>query len=164
MSNTFSQYGMSRNIKKSTLEFIQDVFIQGDRSDVNVMYESARDSESELPNITIQLSTQRDNSIECGSRSSLRNVLLIVDIRAKTEGDKLDLTDLLKSKMKHGWPYNKYEITNGKITSSHRKGRIEVKSEDNSPVDLGVEKSRLTLSDRFRQRLTFKVATNIIEE
>lgn len=158
-----NQYGISRNVKKSTLEFIQDVLRIACRTDVTAIYESKRDTETPMPNVTVQLSNNFDKSVECGDTLTVRDFLVIVDVRAKDDADKLDLSDLLYKEMKGGWYYNKYESTEGAISGSHRKGRLDVITRSNTPVDLQVEKSRLAISDQHRQRLTFRVSPNIIE-
>ena len=66
-------------------------------------------------------------------------------------------------KIKNGFVYYDYVITNGVVDSKTANGRIRVMSIDVTPIDFDEDKNTLDVHDRFRALITCEITLGKVE-
>ena len=158
-------YRMSRNFEASILKYIE-INIETDWDNVKVIKAFSKVSTKytdSTPVVCVQVGITNHKFIEVGSTATSRNPLVIIDIFANNDGQKLDLKDYLVEILKKGMPYYEFIIEGGKITGQISAGRIKILSILDVPIDLDIDKTTLSKVDKNRHRLTLTTTTNIRE-
>ena len=155
-------YRQSRNIEASIVDALTANFV-ADWSGVNVEKTFARIYEISLPSVCIRTGTTAHDFVEIGDNNTWRKVQLLIDVFATSDGQKLDLVDYIVSKIKDGFIYYDYVITNGAVASKTANGRIRVMSIDVTPIDFDEEKNTLDVHDRFRALITAEISLGKVE-
>jgi len=155
-------YRISRNFEASVIKFLENNFVL-DWNGVRVEKSQARVYNGTLPVVCVQLGVTNYNYAEVGSDSIIRTPLIIIDIYAKNDGQRLDLKDYIISKVKSGMPYYEFIIENGNIVSQNQTGNIMVKKILDVPVNFDVDKDKLDKSNRYRHRITLTTTINVAE-
>jgi len=155
-------YRISRNIEASIIQYLESELI-GSWSDVNIEKTFSRVYNIDLPVICIRCGITSHDPAEIGGNSTVRTPSVLIDIFAKSDGQRLDLKDFLIEKLKSGCTYYDYTITNGQITSKVANGRIRITNIDDTPIDFDIEKSKLDVHDRYRHLLTLTCSLGRIE-
>lgn len=156
-------YRVSRNIEASLIDFIKEELVNASLSNVNVEKTFARVYDIDLPTICIRLMDTTHRKVEVGTESTVRTPLVILDIFATSDGNRLDLKDFLISILKSGCPYYEYTIANGTVQSKTQNGRIRVTAFTDTGVDLGIDKSNLDVHDRYRHSITLTISLGKVE-
>ena len=155
-------YRQTRNIEASIIDFLQGHF-DTDWSNINVEKTFSKVYEISLPVICVRVGITTHNPVEIGSNSTIRKPQLLIDIFAENDGQKLDLTDYVIEKIKHGCIYYNYIIVGGNVDSKVADGRIRVLSIDVTPVNLDEEKNKLDIHDRYRNLITCELSIGKVE-
>ena len=155
-------YRTSRNLEATIIQYIEDQ-LAGDWTNVAVEKTFAKVEPSNLPVICVRVGVTEHTRAEIGETSTHRTANILLDIFAKSDGQRLDLKDFLIEKLKNGLPYYEYTIINGKIQDKTQNGRINILTIDDVPVDFDVDKNELGVTDRYRHLITLLVSLGRIE-
>ncbi len=155
-------YRESRNIEASIIDFLK-INLAIDWTNVNCEKSFARIYTISLPSVCIRAGITAHDKVEVGSNSTKRQVQILIDIFADSDGLRLDLKDYIISKIKSGMIYYEYSIINGTIDDKTANGRITVINIEDSPIDFDVDKDTLDEHDKFRWLITLQVIINKVE-
>ena len=160
-------YRQSRNIEASIIEFIREQLTLASWNKINVEKTFVRVEDADLQKtgafIVVRISDTIHNKVEIGDNNTYRTVLVLVDIFATSDGQRLDLKDFLAQKLKNGLKYYEYVINAGQIQTKTQNGRISVSDITDTIVNLGVDKDNLDVVDRYRHLLTLNVEMRKVE-
>lgn len=156
-------YRTSRNLEASLIDFIISGLSTGGWTGITVEKSFARVYEIELPVICVRLTTTTHNHIEIGDNATNRVPLIIIDIFAKNDGQRLDLKDFLISLLKGGVPYFDYVVSGNTVSTKTPNGRIRVLSIGDNPIDLSQDKATLDEHDKYRHQLVLTVNLGKVE-
>lgn len=156
-------YRQSRNIEATCIERIETILTDNNYTGVNVEKSFARVYSIDLPVICVRVGDTIHSGVEIGSHLTKRKPLILIDVFANSDGQRLDLSNLLVSNLKQGFDYVEYVIVNGEISTRTTNGRIIVESIDDHSVDLGVDKSQLDVHDRYRHLITIHASKSSLE-
>ena len=156
-------YRISRNIEASLVDYIKAELNSASWTNIRVEKSFAQVYETEDACICIRLSDTIHNKVEVGSNLTVRQPLILIDIFAKTDGQRLDLKDFLVSILKNGCPYYEYIIVNGTVQSKTQTSRINVISITDTIVDLGINKDELAVQDRYRHLISLSISLGKVE-
>ncbi len=155
-------YRPSRNIEASIIDYLKPLFLSDWGTD-RVEKTFAKIYGIELPSICVRCGLTNHNKVEIGNTSTTRNPQILIDIFTTSDGQRLDIKDWVISKLKAGLPYYNYTIANGVVTNKVQDGRIRIISIGDDGIDLGIDKDKLELHDRFRHLLTVSVSLSKVE-
>ena len=155
-----ANYRQSRCIEGSIIDFLQENF-DNDWTGVSVEKSFARVYSIDLPVICIRASDTIHDKAEIGGNSTIRTVQVLIDIFASDDGQKLDFSDYIVSKLKNGCIYYEY-TTNGASRSAN--GRIRITSIEVTPVNFNTPKNELDVHDRHRALITLSISLGRVEE
>lgn len=156
------QYRKTRAITASIIDYLRQELLT-DWSNVNIERIFSRVYGLSLPVLSVRVSTTIHNKAEIGNTATIRNPQVLIDVFSKSESQKEDLTDYLVTKLKVGIPFYNYTVVNGQITNKIEDGRIRVTSINCAPVDLGIDKDKLSVYDRYRMLITLKISLSKME-
>lgn len=153
-------YRISRNIEASLVDYINDSLDSTGSgwSNVNVEKTFARAYDITLPTICVRVGTTNHERAEIGTTSTVRTPVVLVDVFASSDGQRLDLKDWLIGIFRDGLPYYEYVISGGTVQSKTQNGRIRVLNIDDNPIDFDVPKNDLDVHDRYRHNLVLSVS------
>ncbi len=164
-----SVYRISRNIESSIIEFIQSELSSAGWTNITVektfsrIYGIPVETFQKQAAICVRLEDTQHQQAEIGETSTNRFPLVLIDIFATSDGQRLDLKDFLVQIFKKGLPYFEYQTSGNTITSRIQNGRIRVTKIDDVPVSFGVDKSSLEVHDRYRHLLTLETSLGRVE-
>jgi len=156
-----SIYRTSRNIEASIITFIQNQLENENWTNINVekSFKRARtESNKNIPIICVRASDTNRTRIEIGTDSVQRSELILVDIFATSDGQRLDLVDFLGDILKHGLPYLEFQTDENEVLSSIQNGRIRVTDLTDTPVNFNTDKSQLEICDRYRHSISLTIS------
>jgi hypothetical protein len=162
-------YRISRNIEASLIEYIVAQLAVAGWNNINVEKTFARvyglqmDENKGTAAICVRASDTNRKRVEIGDDAVVRSELVLIDVFATSDGQRLDLVDFLGDILKHGCPYYEHTVTNGVNTVHTQNGRIRVLTMDDKPVNFSVEKSALEVQDRYRHLLSLTVSLGRVE-
>ena len=165
MSSTYRQ---SRNIEATLIDKINSILSNAGfnatiRKTFKQVYNIPINPNTKTCIICVRVGTTSHNFIEIGSNSTVRNPLVLIDIFASDDGQRLDIKDCLIAELKGGCRYYEYVINNGSVQSKTENGRIRVLDIDDTPLNFDTEKDELDPHDRFRHLITLTVSTGKVE-
>ena len=155
-------YRRSRNLEVSTKLYLASQ-LTGSWSGVSTRLGFPDESTVSVPMISIRLSDTTHEWAEVGSTNTKREALIFLDLFCSSDGQRLDLKDYLISILKDGYTYYETVITNRAVDSQTANGKVRVLEMRDTPVDLGVDKSQLHVSDRYRHLITLRVGLGTVE-
>lgn len=155
-------YRISRNLEASIIDFLTTKF-DADWSGVSIVKTFNRAYDVDLPVVCVRVGDTTHDKAEIGGDSTIRTPLLLLDIFAKSDGQRLDMKDYIIEKIKGGLIYYDYIIVGGVVDSKTPDGRIRVLNIDDVPVDFDMEKSSLELHDRYRHLISLTVSRGKVE-
>lgn len=164
------QYRKSRNLEASIIDYLTSMLSQsGGWSNISVeksferVYGLSMDANNQAAVVCIRLTDTQIRKIEIGTESIVRDALVIVDIFATSDGQRLDLKDYILDKVKGGMPYFEYTVSGRTISAKTQNGRIRVLTITDVPVNLNTDKSALDVHDRYRHSLSLSVSLSQVE-
>ena len=151
------EWRAKRNIENSILKYIRDN-INADWSNVNTGL-SFDYKENSLPFIAIRADSATHSKLELGSTTLNSKNLIIIDIYAKGDGQRLDLAEYLLDKLRGGFQYyiwqpNPADKENLLTTAN---GWVYVSIAGDVKIDLG---ENVGACDKFRHRITLELERN----
>ena len=162
-------YRTARNIESSIIDFLNDSLILGQWDNVIIektfkrIYALQMDENKGQAAICVRCSDTNRKRIEIGSDLVTRSEIVLIDVFATSDGQRLDLVDYLGLVLLPGMPYYEYTITNGVVTTKTQTDRIRILTFEDKPVQFGVDKSSLDVQDRYRHIITMNVGLNKVE-
>ena len=162
-------YRISRNIEASIIEYIQSQLSSYGWSGITVektfqrIYDIPLDTFNKTGAVCVRMEDTTHLSAEIGDDSTRILPLILIDIFATNDGQRLDLKDFLISVLKIGLPLNEYVVNGSTISSRTPTGRIRVTNLEDKPVSFSKDKSSLEIYDRYRHLLTLTVSLGRVE-
>jgi len=162
-------YRTSRNVEASIIQHIEQEVVSAGWSNITVektftrVYDIPVDTFQKQGAICVRLEDTEHQQAEIGETSTRRLPFVLIDVFATSDGQRLDLKDFLVSVLKKGFPFFEYEVNGGTIVDKTRNGRVRVNSIDDTPVSLGIDKSSLSVHDRYRHLLTLELSLGRVE-
>jgi len=162
-------YRVSRNLEATLVQYIEESLTEGGWSNVEVVkgfklvYDSKIGGNNNSAIISVRLNTTSHKRVEVGSNSTKRKALILIDIFAANDGQRLDLKDFLVDELKGGCIYYEY-IVGAAVNNKTANGRIRVLEMEDMPIDFGTDKSAMDPHDRFRHLITIEATTGKVEE
>lgn len=163
------QYRKSRNFEASIIDFLTDKFLEARWGNISIeksferVYGLSMDQQTGAAVICIRLTDTKLNKVEVGTESLWRTALVMIDIFATSDGQRLDLKDFIVDAIKGGMPYYEYTVTGKAISAKTQNGRIRVINIIDTPVNLNTDRSALDVHDRYRHSLSLDVSTSQVE-
>lgn len=149
-------YTQTRNTELSTLKFIEDN-LAVDWSNVNLVKTWTQLEKVKNPVICAMLSDTNYDREELGNTAYRPTFIFTIDIFAKSDGMRVDISDWLMNTLNPGWTY--YEVSQS--SGSNRTlvytdaGRCRIdRIFENSKVDLG---KMGDIKDKYRQTIVLAV-------
>lgn len=156
-------YRPNRNIEASFVDFLT-TNLNNDWTGVSVECAYSNISGDNLPVVLIRTSDTEHEKHEIGSSLTKRYPLILIDVYATDDGQKLDLVDYLVSKLKAGISYYTYIIVNKQVETKTLAGRINITSPVRiNHVDLDVPKDQLDIVDRYHSLISLDCSINVLE-
>jgi len=161
-------YRVSRNIEASLIAYIKLRFTEERWNNIEVVKSFAEvedlfNKNSSTAVIAVRASDTNRKTIEIGSNSVTRAELVLIDVFATSDGQRLDLVDFLGDELKYGCPYFEYQTEKSEITSRIQNGRIRINNIEDKPVNFGTDKSALDVQDRYRHLISITVSLGKVE-
>lgn len=157
-------YRKSRNIEASIIDYLTtNLDADWTSPTVSVVKTFKRISAGNLPVVCVRLSNSIHTRAELGASSTYRTVLVLIDIFAKSDGQRLDLKDYLVEKLRSGLVYYDYVVVNGSVQSKTENGRLRILTVEDTPLDFNIDKDDLAVIDRYRHLLTLTIDLGKIE-
>jgi hypothetical protein len=156
-----SIYRISRNLEASIIDFLKEQLENENWNDINVEKSFKRavsESNKNTAVICVRASDTNRSRIEIGTDSVQRAELVIIDVFATSDGQRLDLVDFLGDILKNGLPYLEYQTNENNVLSSIQNGRIRVTNLSDTPVNFNTDKSQLDISDRYRHTISLTIS------
>lgn len=149
-------YRQSRNVELSTLKFVQDNLAL-DWTDVNLVKTFTQLEKKASPVICVMLNETDYDRKELGNTAFRPTYIFTIDIFAKSDSQRIDLSDYIMDTLNPGWAY--YEVSQS--SGSNRTlvytdaGRVRIDSIiDNVKVNLG---EMGDVKDKYRQSIVLSV-------
>lgn len=158
------KFGTSRAIEASTIDYITEKVAEYDWQGVAVEKTFKNVYEGSIPAICVRVGNTVHEKVELGSDSTVRTPVLLIDIFAHSDCQRLDLKDFLLSILRNGWTYYEYYANHGKVVEKNEVGRIRVESISDTVVFTGDDKSTLDPHDQFRHLLSLEISLGIVED
>lgn len=148
-----SYFRPQRDVELSTIDYITTQ-VNANWTGVTTVKTFTQVSEKALPVICVRLLDNNAYRKEIGTTTLENRYGIIIDIFAKSDGQRLDLADFITEQLKDGWTSYNFWQTSGSPESLSKleNGRIQlVKFTRNSRIDFG---ENVDVRDRFRHVIT----------
>lgn len=167
-----SQYRISRNIEASVIDFLNEVLHLANVGWKHITVEKTfkriyglqMDENTQHAAICVRVLGSIHHKAEVGDNATWREVTVMLDIFATSDGQREDLKDYIIEYIKHGVPYYKYVIQGEGAPIKALAGRLRILKIEDTPVNFNVEKNQLQVVDRYRHALAITMSTGKIEE
>ena len=156
-------YRETRNIEASIIDYLKTELASA-WSGVSVEKSFSQVYDATLPVVCVRLGPTSHNAVEIGTNSLVRSSQLLIDTFAENDGQKLDLTDFLVTKLKNSIDYYEYVIEHGTVKTKTKSGKIRI----NRPIEVtfinfNEDKDQLDAHDKFRSLITVEVTIGKVE-
>jgi len=157
-----SYFRTSRNVELSLLKYLEDS-LNTDWSGVTTCknFKQVYAKNVSLPIVCVHLSDTQSQRHEVGSTTLRNRYLLMIDIFSRSDAQRLDLADYIKSKLKDGWVHYDHSQTSGDpttLTLSANGREIVTEFVADHRVDLGF--GNVDEKDKYRHLLSVRVRTS----
>ena len=155
MSPTFRT---TRNVELSLL-YALDTWISADWTGITILktFADVYAKDVNLPIVCARLDDTATSLVEVGSTTLDNRYLIIIDIFAKSNGQRLDLADYIKDKLKDGWIHYDHAHSSGDPTVLTRtvNGRDNVTDwVTDSKINIG---ETTDTKDKYRHNISVRV-------
>ena len=147
----------TRNTELSTIYYIENQ-IDASWNDVNVVKQYPNFDKVALPVVCVRLLSDNPITIEIGSRTLKSIYTFVIDIFAKSDGQRLELADFIRDTINTSWTYYLHSHASGNNNTLVRDADGLVICQQilqNSRVDFSED---VEVYDKFRQIITFNVS------
>jgi len=150
-----SYFRRTRCVELSTIEYLERM-IENSWSGVTVVKSFQQSYDEAVPVVCIRLDETFNGKLEIGSTTYSNTYTIIVDIFAKSDAQRLDLSDFIMEQIKGTWTYCNY---------AHNSGRTDIVGTPDGKVSLAtVTYNRkveifdaVASQDKFRHLIMFLV-------
>lgn len=144
-----------RNLENSLKDFL-DGKVSNEDIDCSIRVGRKEDNKWSIPCITLYVESQTSTRLEIGSNKRDNLHLMILDIYATNEGERLDLADWLSAAINDGFRYYSYtqNESNPESPTKVAGGLVGVEFVTNARVSLG---QNIDETDKYRHRITINV-------
>jgi hypothetical protein len=152
-----SYFREPRNIELSIIYYLETQ-INASWTGVTVIKSFSQAYDVSVPVVCIRLFNQNTRRLEIGDNILRNDYYFIIDVFAKSDGQRIDLSDFIVDKIKDGCIYYEWSHASGSNTTMERvaNGRIRwLNFTENSKVDFGQD---VDSQDRFRHLISFNVS------
>jgi hypothetical protein len=149
-------FSLVRNIEISTFEYLQTT-INASWSGITCV-KSFKDAYAEkMPVVCIRNKDDNPVPLEIGDTTLIHKTNIIIDIFAKSEGQRIDLAYFITEALKGTWTYNEYSHTSGSETLNKiANGNIrKLNFEENTKIDFYGED--IDPYDKYRHSIIVRV-------
>jgi len=152
-------YRLSRNVEASIIEYITTALVSDGWNGIRVEKSFSEVYEGELPCICINSPDRPVIRREIGTDTIFKDITVEVRIFAKSDGQRLDLSDWIIEKLISGIVYYEYTITNN-VISKILKGRIQtIRITDRKEL---VNTENLEKYDKYRQIISLDCRVTLL--
>ena len=162
-------YRPSRNLELSLIRFLTEYFANENWTNVSIektfnrAYSQAMKMDTGAAVVCVRCSSTNRKRFELGNDNLLRSQLILIDVFATSDGQRMDLVDFIIDTIKCGFPYLEVQTEKAQVMSEIENGRVTINSIDDAPVNFNTDKSSLDLQDRFRHIINLNVSTGKVE-
>ena len=151
----------SRNIELSLLYYLEDN-LSTDWSGVSVVktFADVYTKDNVTPIVCVRLADATNPRLEVGSDTLDPRYLLVIDVFARSDAQRLDLADYIKDKLKDGWVHYDHAHVSGDKTQLERtaNGRDYV-TEFITDAKLDFIET-VDVRDKYRHNISIRVRNN----
>jgi hypothetical protein len=147
----------SRNVELSVIYYLETE-INASWSGISTVKSFSQAYDVSVPVVCIRLFNQNSTRLEIGDNELKNEYYFIIDIFAKSDGQRIDLADFIVDKIKDGCIYYEWSHASGSNTTMERvaNGRIRwLNFTENSKVDFSQD---VDSQDRFRHLISFNMS------
>ena len=145
----------TRNVELSTIFYVETQ-IDANWSNINVVKSFASAYDVAIPVVCIMLDDTIFKRKEVGATTLENNYGIIVDIFARSDGQRLDLADFIMEEIKGSWIYYTHSQSGGVLSRGDSGTRIQLREITlNKKIEIGENPEQ---QDRFRHRISFIVS------
>lgn len=153
-----SYFRPTRNVELSTLYYIE-TNLNADWPGITTLktFADVYAKDVNLPIVCVRLDDTATTLVEVGSTTLDNRYLIIVDLFCRSDGQRLDLADYLKDKLRLGWIHYDHSHVSGDNTSLSRiaNGRDSVTEwVTDSKINIG---ETVDTKDKFRHNISVRV-------
>jgi len=162
-------YRTSRCLEASIIDEIKAQLLAENWTNVAVEKTFARAYSMQLDEnknsavICVRASDTNRKKVEIGTDKLVRSELVLLDVFATSDGQRLDLVDFIIDKLKSGVPYFEYETNKSTIINKTQNGRIRFLNIEDKPVNFNTDKSNLEVQDRYRHLISLTCSLGKVE-
>jgi len=156
-----SNWRLYRNLENSLKDFLESKIsedsLTGDNGNAVEVHVGRENSDTwELPAISIYMDSETLTRFEIGSNLRQNQQLIILDIYANNEGERLDLAKWLVDTINDGWTYYtySYNVSNPEAPTKVAGGLVNVNFNSNNRVTLI---QNVSVLDAHRHRVSITV-------
>lgn len=154
-------YRESRNLEASLIDYVVAQLTADGWTNIRTEKSFAKVYDGELPCICINILDTSLVRKEIGTNSRISTYKVAIHIFAVNDGQRLDLSDWMLTKIENDITYYTYTIVNGVVTAKVKSGWINIlKITDNRKELTNTE--GLDSSDRYRQLIIFTSRLTLI--
>lgn len=148
-------FSKTRNIELSVVDAIETA-VNANWSGVTVVKAFLQSYTSTLPVICVRMLSIDSKRQEIGANTLQHEYSFIIDIFAKSDGQRIDLTDFIMNLVKDGFIYNEFARGSGDVFTKTPNGRIVfLRFYSDNRIDGNDSEAE---HDRYRQSITFTVS------
>jgi hypothetical protein len=153
-----SYFRDSRNVELSTLYYLEQCFAS-DWSGITCLktFADVYSKDQTLPIVCVRLASTTSTYLELGDGTLLNHYLIIIDLFCRSDAQRLDLSDYIKSKLSAGWTHYAHSHASGDNTTLERTadGRDYVRTwTTDSKIDIPGSTDE---KDRYRHNISILV-------
>lgn len=153
-------YRASRNVEASLVDRITADLATDGWTGIRVEKSFAEVYKGTLPCICVNVLEIRPELLEVGSPTHIQYYAINIRIFATSDGQRLDLSDWLFTKLESDTNYYAYTITNGAVSAKVLTGRIVIIRWFNDTKEL-INTENVEKEDRYRHLLSFEAIVAI---
>ena len=151
-------FSEKRNVELSTIQYLETE-LQASWTGITVVksFTQAYDTGINPPIVSIYMTDTNNTRREVGSTALFSSYQIAIDIFAKSDGQRIDLSAFIVDKLKDGWVYYLYSHPSGSPQTLDRtaNGRVYVSSFDtDTPIRFG---ETVDMKDKFRHSIIITV-------
>ena len=151
-----SSYRTTRNVELSTIKYIDDT-VSANWSGITIVKTFTQLEKSNPPVICVMLDDTNYVREELGNTAFMNTYIFNIDVYAKSDGQRIDLTDYLVGILVPGWVYYTADLTSGgaRTLQYTQVGRCRLdKIISNNKVNIG---SFGDAREKYRQNIAIAV-------
>lgn len=153
-----SYFTQARNVELSLLDYLKsNLDSDWPGTTIEKTFKRVYAKDVNLPIVCVRLSDTNSTRKEVGATTLEDRYLLIIDIFATSDGQRLDMSYYIKDKLKEGWTHNDYSHSSGnnEVLTATSNGRDFITDWiGDVKIDFG---ENVDTKDKFRQTISIRV-------